>query len=62
MSVFVTNDRTQPWQGQVRWTLETLAGEVLNGGAQEITAAGLGATPVFSSDFAGQIGPGEARR
>ena len=32
MALHITNDLTQPWQGAVRWTLETLSGQVLEQG------------------------------
>ena len=62
MGVFVTNDRIEPWQGELRWTLETLSGEVLDAGQQAVTAAPLATTPLLSRDFSDLVGPHNARR
>ena len=38
MSVWVSNDNRFPWQGKVHWTLETLEGEVIEGGDQPVVS------------------------
>jgi beta-mannosidase len=55
MGLFVTNDTTQAWTGEVRWSLETLAGERLEQGTENVSAAALAATPVRRLDFNGHI-------
>ncbi len=55
MGLFVTNDTTKAWTGEVRWSLETLAGERLDQGSENVSAAALAATPVRRLDFSGHI-------
>ena len=62
MSVFITNDRAAPYQGELRWTLETLGGEVLDSGQQLFTAAPLATTSLTTQDFSSLINPQNARR
>jgi beta-mannosidase len=62
MGVFVTNDRTAPWQGELRWTLETLGGEVLDSGQQLFTAAPLATTSLTRQDLSSLVNPQNARR
>ena len=51
VTVFVANDTPAPWEGLVRWTLETLAGEKLDSGQAAVAAAPLVATRIRSYDF-----------
>lgn len=53
--VYVTNDRLEAWEGEVRWSLETLKGKVLASGTAPVKAAPQAATQVSVLDFAGQI-------
>jgi beta-mannosidase len=53
--VYVTNDRLEAWDGEVRWSLETLKGKVLASGTAPVKAAPQAATQVSVLDFAGQI-------
>ena len=55
MGLFVTNDTTKTWTGEVRWSLETLAGERLDQGTESVSAAKLAATSIRRLDFSGQI-------
>jgi beta-mannosidase len=50
-AVWLTNDTQAPWQGRLRWTLETLDGEVLEGGEQAIQAAPSSASCLQRQDF-----------
>jgi beta-mannosidase len=52
MRLFVTNDMTEAWQGEVRWSLETLAGEPVDSGQESVTAERLGTTLVKEFNFA----------
>jgi beta-mannosidase len=51
MAVHVTSDLVESWQGLVRWTVETLDGNVLASGQEEVTAAPLGSTAVRVLDL-----------
>ncbi len=53
--IFVTSDRRDPWDGLVRWSLETLRGEVLLSGEEQVNAAPLAATHVRTFDFADRV-------
>ncbi|MDP3184721.1 MAG: glycoside hydrolase family 2 protein, partial [Anaerolineales bacterium] len=53
--IYVTNDFLEPWDGILRWSLETLAGDVLTSGQAEVKAAPQSATPVCTLDFSDRI-------
>jgi beta-mannosidase len=53
--VYVSNDLLEPWEGSVRWALETLAGEVLTSGQSPVKAAPQAATQVCELDFSDHI-------
>jgi beta-mannosidase len=55
MGLFITNDATEAWTGEVRWSLETLTGERLETGTESLSAAPLAVTPVRVLDFSRQI-------
>jgi beta-mannosidase len=55
MGVHVTSDLTEPWGGTVRWSLETLSGEVLVDGVEEVLTAPLSSTKVCSLDFVNRV-------
>ncbi len=55
MDVHVTSDRTETWQGEVRWKIETLGGDVLDQGQKDVKAAALADTPVLSLDFSSKV-------
>lgn len=55
MGVHLTSDLTQPWQGSVRWSLETLDGEVLTTGDETVSAAPLASTQAVALDFADRV-------
>jgi beta-mannosidase len=46
VSVAVTNDLAVAWQGEVRWSLESLGGEVVASGREGVAAAGTATTPI----------------
>jgi beta-mannosidase len=62
MGLSITNDRSEPWQGELRWTLETLSGEVLDVGQQAVTAAPLATISLPRLDYSSLVGPHNARR
>jgi beta-mannosidase len=55
MGIFVTNDRLTSWTGAVRWSLETLRGERLAGGEEQISIDPLTTAPVQRLDFGEDI-------
>ena len=55
MGMFVTNDTTKAWTGEVRWSLETLAGQSLGQGSEKVSAAALAVTSVRLLDFSAQV-------
>ena len=59
--LFVANDGPKPWFGELRWTLETLAGQALRSGHIPVHAAALAATALETLDFAADLA-GDVRR
>jgi beta-mannosidase len=55
MSVHVTNDETEAWEGKVRWALETLDGEIVVERLEEVSAPPLASTQVCSLDFVNRV-------
>lgn len=55
MGLYVTNDNHADWQGLLRWSLETLSGEVLASGEEAAVAGAYSVTAVRNLDFAGRI-------
>ncbi len=53
--VYISNDLLEPWEGTVRWSLETLAGEILTMGNTPVKAAPQSATHVCTLDFSDRI-------
>jgi beta-mannosidase len=55
MDVHVTSDVNAPWEGSVRWQLQTLAGETLQKGEASVALAALLSASVFARDFAPEV-------
>jgi beta-mannosidase len=55
MGIHVTSDLTEPWQGIIRWSLETLSGEVQAAGEEKVTAAPLSSTHIGTLDFSDRL-------
>jgi len=55
MEVHVTSDLTSPWQGEVRWALQTLSGETLRSGEAAVSLPALQSAKVCSLDFQAEI-------
>ena len=53
--VFITNETRNPWEGSVRWSLETLDGKVLDSNEVEAQVAAFDVTPVCCLDFSSQL-------
>ncbi len=58
VALHVTSDLTGEWQGAVRWSLETPAGEVLQSGEEVVTLPALGSAQVCELDFADHLAAG----
>jgi len=54
-TVYVSSDLREAWEGAVRWSLETLRGDVLDAGREPVHATPLAATHVRTLDFAGRL-------
>jgi beta-mannosidase len=59
--VYVTNDRLEPWEGLVRWSLESLSGDVLATGQAPVKAVPQAATQVCVLDFSDRVIPDNVR-
>jgi beta-mannosidase len=55
VGVYVANDTPQAWQGEMRWSLETLQGEKIESGQEVVNAAPLLASLVRKFDFSTQL-------
>jgi beta-mannosidase len=54
-SVYLSNDRLEPWEGTVNWSLETLEGEVLASGSEPARVAAQACAPICRLDFSNRI-------
>ncbi|MBK8047845.1 MAG: glycoside hydrolase family 2 protein [Anaerolineales bacterium] len=62
MTVHVTSDRSEAWEGLVKWTLETVNGVVFVQGELPVMAAPLADTLVEKFDFSKQVEDATSRR
>lgn len=60
-SVFVSNDRLEPWEGIVNWSLETLAGEILTSGSAPANVPPQASVMVDRLDFSAHLGDDNLR-
>jgi len=60
VALYLTSDLTSDRPAAVRWSLETLVGEVLQAGEESVTAPALSSTCVCELDFTDQISAGPA--
>ncbi len=51
VALFVTSDLREEWRGRVRWSLETVEGEVLRSGEEEVTVPPMSSVQVCATDF-----------
>jgi len=61
VALHVTSDLTAAWQGTVRWSLETLGGEVLEAGEEAVTVPALSSVRVCELDLSGQVSTSSRR-
>jgi beta-mannosidase len=55
MGLHITSDLTEAWEGTIRWSLETLAGEALESGRETVSATPSQSTPIRAFDFAERV-------
>jgi beta-mannosidase len=55
IGLYVTNDTHAAWQGTLRWSLETLSGEVLDSGEETVLVGAYSVAAVRNLDFADRI-------
>jgi beta-mannosidase len=55
MGLFITNDTAEAWSGEVRWSLQSLRGEMLEQGVLAANAAPLATTLLEKMDFTSRI-------
>ncbi len=55
VTLYLTNDLPEAWAGTVRWSLETLSGEVLATDMEPVTISALGARAVCTLEFADHV-------
>jgi beta-mannosidase len=53
--ICITNDLREPWEGAVRWSLETLGGDVLASGEEPVKVAPQAVTHVRTLDFSNHV-------
>jgi beta-mannosidase len=54
-NLHITSDLREAWEGTIRWSLETIGGDVLGSGEEQATVAPLASTHVRTLDFADHI-------
>ena len=62
IDVHVTSDLQGPWEGRVRWSLQSLGGEVIEQGEDVVTAKPLADTQVAALDFSAHITDESSRK
>lgn len=60
-AIFVTSDAGEPWAGRLRWSLESLRGERLDGGEAELSLPPRSTARVLDLEFAGRLTPAQRR-
>ncbi len=61
MGLYITNDTQTPWNGAVRWSLETLEGHTLASGEEGVTAPPLASVHLRTLDFQDRLTDDEQR-
>jgi len=59
--VYITNDTLETWEGTLRWSLETLAGEVLTIGQEAVQATPQSASLISALDFSDRVSDANVR-
>jgi beta-mannosidase len=55
MGIYVTNDRLEPWKGMLRWSLETLSGDVLAQGEAQVETGPQTCIHAGTRDFSDHV-------
>lgn len=61
MDIHISNDLPQPWAGTVKWSLETLAGEMVDCGNLNVIAPPLSDASILKLDFSQKVTPDNQR-
>jgi beta-mannosidase len=61
MDLHVSSDLVEPWEGTVRWSLETLDGHILVKGQEQVSVPALASTHVCTLDFVNRMSERERR-
>jgi beta-mannosidase len=61
MQLYLASDLTEKWNGTVRWSLETLQGQVIKSDEVNVAVDPLSATSVLALDFEADIHPDNER-
>ena len=59
--IYLSSDLREGWEGAVRWSLETVTGDVLTSGEETVKAAPLAVTQVRTLDFIDRVSDGNQR-
>jgi beta-mannosidase len=62
MGVHITNDSVRAWTGEVRWSLQTLAGKVLKSGAEKASIKALSSVRICRLDFENKVNESNRRQ
>ena len=62
MSIHLANDEVESWAGSVRWSLETLDGDVRQSGEESVVADALADTEVIKLDLANELADTDSQR
>jgi beta-mannosidase len=61
MDVHISSDLTKPWEGMIEWSLETINGETIVSGTENVNAGSLTDTLISSFDFSDHVNSGTER-
>jgi len=61
-AVYVSNERLEPWEGRVNWSLETLAGQIITSGDAPVMVEPQSSTLVCNLDFSDEISDDNIRQ
>jgi beta-mannosidase len=57
MGIHVTSDLREAWHGRARWSLQTIEGQVLAQGEEDVSAAPLADTEIRTLEFGDKVKP-----
>lgn len=62
VGLYVTSDLRERWEGTVRWSLQTLAGEELGAGEERVSASPLATSHLATFDFSARLSAANQRQ